>query len=271
MSTKERVKSMVHGTLRRFGYKLTGLPRNKPCPECPDLASEDTVIIDFASPFTMTTVERLYGLINAVRYLCYYNIPGALVECGVWRGGSMVAAARTLIEQGQTDRDLYLFDTFEGMPRPGALDRDFLGVDGALEFEATRTGEDSSNFCCASLEDVKHNLFSSGYPKERIHFLKGKVEDTIPQFAPETISLLRLDTDWYESTKHELLHLFPRLCPNGVLIVDDYGHWQGSRIAVDEYFGKVSTPMLLNRIDYTGRIGVKPISANAPDCVALMR
>jgi hypothetical protein len=110
------------------------------------------------------------------------------------------------------------------MPRPGTLDKDFMGMDGAREFEAKRTGEDSSDFCFASLEDVKNALFSTDYPRARIHFVTGKVENTIPLQAPESISLLRLDTDWYESTKHELIHLFPKLCPGGVLIIDDYGH-----------------------------------------------
>jgi hypothetical protein len=145
------------------------------------------------------------------------------------------------------------------MTKPGDLDKDFLGTDGALEFEAKRTGADSSNFCYASLEDVTNALLSTGYPIDRIYFVKGKVEDTIPLQAPDRISLLRLDTDWYESTKHELVHLYPSLCPGGVLIIDDYGHWQGSRAAVDEYFKDLSIPILLNRIDYTGRIGVKPM------------
>jgi hypothetical protein len=95
------------------------------------------------------------------------------------------------------------------------------------------------------------------YDQTRIHFIQGKVEDTIPEQAPETIALLRLDTDWHESTWHELEHLFPRLSPRGVLIIDDYGHWQGCRRATDEYFARENLPILLNRIDYTGRIAVK--------------
>ena len=83
------------------------------------------------------------------------------------------------------------------------------------------------------------------------------MEETIPGRAPERIALLRLDTDWYESTRHELEHLWERLEPGGVLIIDDYGHWAGAREAVDEFFAKRSDAPLLTRVDYTGRIGVK--------------
>jgi hypothetical protein len=98
---------------------------------------------------------------------------------------------------------------------------------------------------------------STGYPSDLINYVEGKVEETIPVNAPDQISLLRLDTDWYESTKHELIHLYPRLVEGGVLIIDDYGHWQGARRAVDEYIEENNLPLLLCRIDYTGRITVK--------------
>ena len=169
----------------------------------------------------------------------------------------MMAVARTLLECGCTDRDLYLFDTYEGMTAPGAHDTDFLGRDGARQFESKRTGADSSEFCFASVEDVRQAMFSTGYPHDRIHFIKGKVEETIPMQAPEHIALLRLDTDWYESTKHELLHLFPRLSRNGILIIDDYGDWVGARKAVDEYFAAHGLKPFLARIDTTGRVYVK--------------
>ena len=100
-------------------------------------------------------------------------------------------------------------------------------------------------------------MAQSGYPSEKLHFVRGPVEETIPDCVPEQIALLRLDTDWYESTKHELLHLFPRLQPGGVLIVDDYGHWQGAQRAVDEYFGTEHPPLFLSRIDYAARIAIK--------------
>jgi predicted O-methyltransferase YrrM len=114
-----------------------------------------------------------------------------------------------------------------------------------------------NEWCFSPLEEVERNLRSTGIDPARLRFVEGKVEDTIPATAPERISVLRLDTDWYESTWHELTHLYPRLSPGGVLIVDDYGHWQGAREAVDRYFGEVAEPILLARTDYTGRIGVR--------------
>lgn len=164
----------------------------------------------------------------------------------------MMAVAQTLLGNGDHDRDLYLFDTFEGMSSPTTIDRD-LGGHSAMDLLRSSSRDDEI-WCYASDADVSRNLKSTGYPNEHLHFIKGPVEDTIPNQAPDEIALLRLDTDWYESTKHELKHLYPRLQPGGVLIIDDYGHWQGARQAVDEYFnGKV----LLQRIDYSGRLIVK--------------
>jgi hypothetical protein len=104
---------------------------------------------------------------------------------------------------------------------------------------------------------VKELIGSSGYPDAKVHYVVGRVEDTVPDGAPSEIALLRLDTDWYESTKHELVHLYPRLTPGGVLIIDDYGHWAGCRKAVDEYFSERGRHLLFSRIDYAGRIALK--------------
>jgi predicted O-methyltransferase YrrM len=109
----------------------------------------------------------------------------------------------------------------------------------------------------ASLDEVRQNLFQTGYERGIIHFIKGRVEDTLPKEAPEKIALLRLDTDWYESTLHELVHLYPRLSRGGILIIDDYGHWKGSQLATDEYFSKHRIKIFLSRIDYTARLAVK--------------
>jgi O-methyltransferase len=201
----------------------------------------------------MTSPERIYALIQAVRYVSTNGIAGAIVECGVWKGGSMAAAAKTLIQMQDVSRDLYLFDTFEGMSEPTANDVDYSGK------RADEVMLENANFKCedAPLERVKEVLYGTGYSKGKIHFVQGKVEETIPAGAPQAIALLRLDTDWYESTRHELVHLFPRLAKNGVIIIDDYGHWKGSQRACDEYFTENQIPILLNRIDYTGRIALK--------------
>jgi O-methyltransferase len=141
------------------------------------------------------------------------------------------------------------------MSEPTAVDKDLAGALAAEQLSRLHPG--TGIWCYAGLEEVRVNLASTGYPVDRVHFVRGKVEDTIPGTVPEPIALLRLDTDWYESTKHELTHLFPRLVPGGVLIIDDYGHWQGARQATDEYFASARVPLLLHRVDYTGRIAVK--------------
>lgn len=208
--------------------------------------------------YTMTSWERLYSLHSAVKYLMRAEVPGDFVECGVWRGGSMMMVALTLMSLGRTDRQLFLFDTFEGLPKPDAgLDVDIWGNRGIDGWRPHRKTDQSSDWAYASLEEVRANLESTGYPMDKVHFIKGMVEETLPANAPATISMLRLDTDWYSSTRHELDHLYPRLSRNGVLILDDYGHFKGARKAADEYLDALAAPPLLTRVDYAGRIAVK--------------
>jgi O-methyltransferase len=249
------VKRAIKALLARFGYKLVheGV--------APDMVERGFAEVYRASaPFTMGTNERLYTLYKAVQYLEDRGVPGAIVECGVWRGGSAMAAALTLLGSGSTERAIYLYDTFAGMPEPGARDVDFQGRDARPTWQRMRSG-DANQWCLADLAEVRRNMVSTGYPPERLHFVVGRVEETIPAQVPEQIALLRLDTDWYESTYHELVHLYPRLAPGGVLIVDDYGFWRGSREATDQYFREQSVPTLLTRVDHTARMAVKPADA----------
>jgi O-methyltransferase len=221
-----------------------------------DFDEADIELCRRVGPYTMTTPPRLYALVRATEYVAARDIPGAVVECGVWRGGSMMAVALTLLRLGNTDRDLYLYDTFSGMTAPTDEDTKKSG-ERAADLLA-EDSEDSDIWAIASLDEVREALLSVAYPEERMHFVKGPVEETLPEHAPEDIALLRLDTDWYASTKHELLHLYPRLARGGVLILDDYGYWQGARRAVDEYVAENELTLLLNRIDNTARIAVKP-------------
>ena len=170
----------------------------------------------------------------------------------------MMAAARSLLRQGECSRQLWLYDTYDGMSEPQDADIDFTGSRADHLLSAQDKQDPKSIWCRSPLDEVRKNLASTDYPPEQMRFVVGKVEETLPSQMPEQISLLRLDTDWYESTMHELVHLYPLLCPGGVLIIDDYGHWQGCRRAVDEYFSSNNIPIMLNRIDYTGRIAVKP-------------
>jgi O-methyltransferase len=223
-----------------------------------DMEPEFIQIYERCRRYSMTSVERMYALFSAVKYIEQAQIEGDIVECGVWRGGSMMVVARTLMSLGSTWRDLFLFDTYEGLPRPDEeRDVDVWGnraIDGWLPLSVD---EERSHWAEAGIEEVRQNLLLTGYPAERLHFVKGLVERTIPGSAPKRIALLRLDTDWYASTKHELEHLFDRLSLHGVLIIDDYGHFKGARDAVDEFLRGRQIPILLNRVDYSGRVGIK--------------
>jgi O-methyltransferase len=221
-----------------------------------DMPDETRSVIARVRPYTMTSRERICGLCTAVEYAVRHRIAGDFVECGVWKGGSSMAAALTFLRLGRSDVLLHLFDTFEGMSEPTPADRMALTGETADRLLAS-ANKRSGIWAYAPLDEVKSNLLSTGYPAHRVRFVQGKVEQTLPAAAPDQICILRLDTDWYESTKHELVHLFPRLSVGGVLILDDYGHWEGARKAVDEYFEEQGVKMLLSRLDYTGRIGVK--------------
>lgn len=251
ITVKSGLKAAFRWLVRRTGFDLVkyqdgGLP--------PDFEPLHREIVEAVRRHTMTSPERLFGLIEAVRHVERHRVPGAIVECGVYKGGSMMAAALTLLREGTADRDLYLFDTFEGMPPPTAEDVDLHGNSAVEEFDRRRDGE----WLACSLERVREAVLSTGYPAERVHLVQGPVEDTLPERAPEGIAVLRLDTDWYASTRHELEHLYPRLASRGVLIVDDYGHFRGARKAVDEYLEGLGAAVLLGRLDYTGRMVVKP-------------
>jgi hypothetical protein len=203
----------------------------------------------------MTSSERRWALISAIKYLNRAGVEGAIVECGVWRGGNMLIA-KDLCNEEKANRKVYLFDTFTGMSEPTDHDVSSLG-DVALDEYRARQRDGDYNWALASLEEVRQNFERAGLLDDNVIFVKGKVEYTLlePANVPDQIALLRLDTDWYESTRIELETLFPRLASGGVLIIDDYGHWEGARRAVDEYF--MPRPVLLVRIDRTGRLVIK--------------
>jgi O-methyltransferase len=203
---------------------------------------------------TMTGMERGYGLYQAVKYLEKRNIPGEFVECGVWKGGSCMLMMGTLLELGRLQRTIRLYDTFCGMPEPG--DEDIV----AWNRRPVREKWESDGLAswAVGLDEVLANLGTFDYPPEKIKTIPGDVAETLVTDKPESIALLRLDTDWYASTLLELEILYPLLVPGGVLVIDDYGHFEGARKAVDEYFTRPDIePILLSRMDYTGRMGVK--------------
>jgi len=222
-----------------------------------DFSANDWEIINFVKPYTMTSVERLKSLIDAVSYITGNRIEGDFVECGTWKGGSVMCMQKKLIELNQTDRNFWVFDTFEGMPEPDSVDKNFKQTS-AQKLLSEEEKEKSLTWAYSNYEETTRNILSSGYPAENINFIKGLVEDTIPQTPIDKIGILRLDTDWYSSTKFELEQLYPKLVKGGILIIDDYGHWEGCKKAVDEYFTNNGISIFINRIDYTGRLIIKP-------------
>jgi O-methyltransferase len=255
---KEQLKRPLRWGLDRLGYRLTKVPRpGQPLAYPHDFDEALIALCERVRPFTLTSPERIAALRAAVEHLVATGVPGAFVECGVWRGGSAMVMAATLHELGVTDRDIYLFDTYTHMPFPGEEDVDVFGRAAADYYEVASEAE---AFRYLPFESVQAAVASTGYPSERLHFVKGMVEETIPGAAPAEIALCRLDTDWYASTAHEMEHLYPRISPGGVLLIDDYGHFQGSKKAVDEYIADHGLHLLLHRIDFTGRLVVKPAS-----------
>ena len=226
----------------------------EPLPD--DFRAVDAELWRRVAPYTMTTPGKIEAVVQAVEYVVSRPVSGEFVECGVWRGGSVMAMALALLRLGKTDRELYLFDTFTGMTEPGVQDVKQGGRQAAEVLQ--NSPRDSSVWAISGLDEVRENVLSVGYPKARVHFVEGPVEETLPGEAPDEIALLRLDTDWYGSTKHELVHLYPRLARNGVLIIDDYAYWRGQRQAVDEYVGENELALFLTRIDHGARVAVKP-------------
>jgi O-methyltransferase len=221
----------------------------------PEIAPDDIEMIARYRNFTLTSIERQWALMSSIRYLNAAGIEGDIVECGVWRGGSMMLA-KDLCSDSPIARRIHLYDTFTGMSEPTDDDVSYIERPARETYQATRS-DGHTGWAEASLEDVMENFRRAQLLDDSVFFVKGKVEETLADSdkQPQRIALLRLDTDWYESTKIELEVLYPRLVAGGVLIIDDYGHWAGARKAVDEYFK--NDPVLLNRIDYTARLVVR--------------
>ena len=274
--TSQPHRSRIGSTARRRGRELIGLAAQvtrRPAARATDdgsvtitdrgITAEERAILDEVRPFTLTSEARLLATMDAVDYVIGNDIPGALVECGVWKGGSVLAMMRVLQRRGTIDRHVYLYDTFQGMTEPSEFD---VSPFGEPALDTWRREEAAGRLPwdwafdpnLFNLGAVQQLVLSTGYPPDLVHFVVGPVEETLPGRAPDSIAVLRLDTDWYESTRQEMEHLYPLVSPGGVLIIDDYGHWEGARRAVDEYFDRGIPRPLLCRSDYTGRIGTKP-------------
>jgi O-methyltransferase len=201
-------------------------------------------------------VEAPWALYQSIEYIVRHGIPGDIVECGVWSGGSMLLAAHALMHFGDTSRRIWLYDTFAGLPKPEAIDARWDGMPALPTWEQhQKTG---GRWCYGGTQaHVRDVVCSSGYPADQFVFVEGLVEDTLPATRPDNVALLRLDTDLYRSTYHELVHLYPPLSIGGILILDDYGGFLGVRRAVDQYFEETGQPVFLSRISAGLRLAVK--------------
>lgn len=236
----EFIKSIIKKYLRDRSLKITQIS---------DVTDLERSYIKKVVPYTMTNEERLVTLIRACDYVLKNNIEGSFVECGVWKGGSSLLIADYLYNNNAADRKLYMYDTFEGMSAPT---KDDVQYDGQLAEDMLKRGE---VVCYSPFDEVVQTMKKSSFTN--FEMIKGKVEETIPAVLPEKIALLRLDTDWYESTKHELVHLFPLVERGGIIIIDDYGWWDGAKKAVDEYITENNLKIFLSRVDYSCRMAVK--------------
>jgi len=246
-----KMKAAISKVIRKFGYKVIKDRSEEMLPEA--------FIRDYKtiSPYTMVDPSGAHAAWEAVNYVSQRRISGAFVECGVWRGGISMLMALRATDLGEK-REKFLYDTFEGMSEPTEYDSDKNGVDAALLLkQSSRIDESDSVWAYASQKAVGINFQSVGCMDKDVHLVKGKVEDTIPHTIPKEIAILRLDTDWYESTKHELEYLYPRLQPGGVLLIDDYGYWAGCRKAVDEYFSEKAPKPYMTFLQNGGITAIK--------------
>ncbi len=200
--------------------------------------------LEKCKPYSLLGAEAFYNLFCATEYIARCKIPGDFVECGVYLGGTVLALSHFAFHWGLTDRKFYLYDTFDGFPA-GITEVNIRG-----ETVKFRSG-------ASFLEQTRAVIAESPFPREQFEFVPGPVEQTLRRIAPEKIALLRLDTDYYESTRVELSELYPRLAAGGVLVVDDYGCFRGARRATDEFIAQQQPNLLLLRVNFSVRSGVK--------------
>lgn len=254
------MKKIIHKALKLSGYRLLKINETKekiPVDHIiPEIKKDEQALIETAMKYSMTNPERMWAIIQAMKIIARNKIDGDLVETGVWRGGNLLLFSKMSDKLG-LQKKIWAYDTYEGMSEPTEKDISYKGTDSRdllAKHPKILDGDSHNIWCYASLDDVRNNLKRHMDDIGRINFVQGKVEETLlnKENIPNKIALLRIDTDWYESTKIGLEVLFPRLVPGGILILDDYGHWKGAKNATDEYF-KGKTP-IFHRVDYTCRL-----------------
>jgi hypothetical protein len=196
---------------------------------------------------------------DAVRYILRNKIEGVFIECGV-EYGRMEKIWIEELKNNNEERDIYLFDTFAGLTKPS--EKDYADITGPShiyksyndvlnEWNNKKINDNINNWCYSSLENVKKNIEGSGYNDNRLHYVVGDVCLTLndDNNIPDKIALLRLDTDWYESSKFELIKLYPKVSSGGIIIFDDYYFWNGQHEATDEYFSEINEKYTIFKVN----------------------
>lgn len=208
-------------------------------------------------PYTMVGYLRLDNVYELAERVESAGIPGAFVECGVWKGGCSAILAY-VAERTGFGRKTWLFDSFEGLPEPSPID----GKEAREYSHGRSSGKlQAIDRCVGRLQDVEALLFGKlGISQSSVVIGKGWFQDVLPEKGREIgpISLLRIDGDWYESTRCCLEHLYGCVVPGGFVIIDDYGHWEGCRRAVDDFMKANRLQIDLIPIDYAGVYFKKP-------------
>jgi len=250
------MKNSLQYLFNSLGYKISRNDNN-PFKYPAEFTKKDIEIFNFVNEkkITMISYQRMFANMLVAKNIIQNNIEGDFIECGVWKGGSTLLV-KLLFDEYKINNRVWLFDTFEGMTEPSIEDvKSTTGENAINKFLISKKNE-YVDWCYASIEEVQKNFVEAGVNLSNCNFIKGDVENTIPKEAKniDKISFLRLDTDWYESTKIELKYLYPKIIKKGFLIIDDYGRWDGSKKAVDEYFEKMKIQPLKSMIDYSSRL-----------------
>jgi O-methyltransferase len=230
----------------RWGWFIAGLP-----------SWERASAFFHARRYTMTSAKRCRALWRICEEAITDKVVGSFVECGVWRGGSAGLMGK-VIQNRAAGRDLHLFDSFQGLPEPTPID----GSDASVYSGDRASGQLAPiGQCVADYQSVRNYLTEElGLPATMIHFHVGWFQDTVPKDSTTLgpIAVLRLDGDWYESTRICLEHLYPLISPGGIVILDDYYYWEGCSKATDEYRVQMHIDAPLKRIDATACYWKKP-------------
>jgi hypothetical protein len=254
---KNKFAKLINSLSKKFGYRLIKIQKKNWHDDFVGISKFEKKSLEVASKYSMTGFERMFFLVKALKQIKIDNIEGDFVECGVWRGGNLILFQKIIEELKLKNRKIFAYDTFFGMNQPGHFDLNIKNEKAKIilnSLEKKRV-DPNKNIILAKcdLDEVKKNFHTNTKKNDNLICIKGEVEKTlkIKKNLPKKISLLRLDTDWYQSTKIELEVLFPLLSKNGILVIDDYGYWKGSKKAVDEYFKNKKNNLF--KVDFTAR------------------